>query len=84
MLIGRIRDGGRPVVAYETIDEIVDTWSCIACMFYNPDELCVYYGECRADKSERDHPIMFMFVGRDNIFNRMTMQLSEVDKFIRR
>jgi hypothetical protein len=71
MLIGRLQDG-RPIVAYENADEIIDARSCMACIFYNDVLPCRFYGDCRVGRQEGEEPRMFRFAGRQHMEKYMT------------
>ena len=76
MVIGRLRNG-RPYVAYENVDEVIDKGSCLGCMYYSREDVCVFYAECRAEKDEDEYPSLFSYAGIDAIQDRFLLKVKE-------
>ena len=70
MLIGRI--SGKPIIAYESMDDAIVKKSCLACIRYNSRLPCPMYRVCRAEKKSDEQPVMFYEAGKEVIWDRMT------------
>jgi len=58
VVIGRVH--GRPIVAYESVEEAIKSRSCIACDNFSMDYICPLYARCRAELLSYEKPRAFV------------------------
>lgn len=72
MRLGRYKGGGRPVVAYDNIEEAIDMGSCLTCSRFPDRDICNRYRVCRAGKKNSAMPLFYIMARREVIESRMT------------
>ena len=71
MLTGRLPNG-RPIVAYETVEDAIIAMSCGTCSKYTEELPCRFYAVCRASKEPSEPPYMYKQASDVVINNRLT------------
>lgn len=72
MRLGRYKDGGRPVVAYDSTEEAVERGACLTCNRFPDRDICKRYRVCRAGKKDSAMPLFYIMARREVIESRMT------------